>query len=165
MEDCAVVSTRPIVAAVVLALAVTAAAQGIGTWATGAPLPSSRTEVAGTELRDRLYVVGGFGGGDQVEAYDPKTDRWERRASLPVSLHHTAAAAVGDHLYVIGGYSMGRVWGTLDTVFEYVPASDQWRERARMPTPRGALAAAVIDGRIYAVGGVGRDRKNTGALE
>ena len=121
--------------------------------------------MAGAELGGRLYVVGGFGqGGDQVEAYDPRSDRWERRAPLPVSLHHTAAVTVGGRLYVVGGYAGGQ-WAVLDSVFEYDRGRIGGAPRAHLPTARGALAAAVIDGRIYAAGGVDAGRRNTGALE
>src|SRR5215813_591317 len=138
---------------------------GQGTWTRAAPLPSSRTEVTGAELGGHLYVIGGFGqGGDQVEAYDPRTDRWERRAALPVPIHHTAAVAINGRLYVVGGYAGGQ-WAVLDSVFEYDPATDRWRTRAPLPTARGALAAAVIDGRIYAAGGVDATRRNSDALE
>jgi hypothetical protein len=41
-------------------LAVAVAAVGQGAWRTAAPLPSSRTEVTGTALEGRIYVIGGF---------------------------------------------------------------------------------------------------------
>jgi N-acetylneuraminic acid mutarotase len=127
-------------ALVILALVSPGLGQGAGTWTRAAPLLSSRTEVAGAELGGRLYVVGGFGqGGDQVEAYDPRTDQWERRAPLPVSIHHAAAVTVGGRLYVVGGYAGGQ-WAVLDSVFEYDPGTDRWRARAPLPTARGALA-------------------------
>ncbi len=100
-------------------------------------MPDERTEVGVTELMEKVYVVGGFGGAAILE-YDRVTDRWQARASLPQPLRHATAAAVGGRLYVVGGYTGG--WNPVDTVFEYDPAADQWRERAKMPTARGALA-------------------------
>src|SRR5262249_56004693 len=85
-------------------------------------MPTPRTEVAAAALGDKIYVIGGFGkGGDLVEEYDVKTDRWRRRASLPRQLHHIGAAAVGGKIYVVGGYSSGK---SMDTVYQYHPPLD-----------------------------------------
>lgn len=138
--------------------------QSQGKWATRAPMPSSRTEVAAVELAGKIYVIGGFGkSGDLVEEFDPATNGWRSRASLPVPLHHVGAVAAGGKIYVIGGYS-GR-WDAVNTLYEYDPAADRWRARAPMPTARGALAVGIVGEKIFAVGGVGHDRTNTGANE
>ena len=39
-----------------------ALAQVTGSWTTGVPMPSARTEVAVAEVDGKIYVVGGFGG-------------------------------------------------------------------------------------------------------
>jgi hypothetical protein len=44
-------------------MAATAWAQGTGRWTVGAPMPSSRTEIAAAEVGGKIYVVGGFGAG------------------------------------------------------------------------------------------------------
>ena len=79
-------------------------AQGTGRWTAGAPMPSSRTEVAVAELGGRIYVVGGFGGERELEIYDPAADRWSRGAAIPRALHHAAAVGLQGKLYVVGGY-------------------------------------------------------------
>src|SRR5262249_57683516 len=94
------------------------AAVGQGAWRTAAPLPSSRTEVTGTALEGRVYVIGGFGGPERVEAYDPAADRWEGRAPLPAAVHHAAAVTVADRLYVVGGYSAGMGWRPPDGAYQ-----------------------------------------------
>jgi hypothetical protein len=72
-----------------------ALAQGSGRWTTGAPMPSSRTEVAGAEVNGKIYVVGGFGGERELEIYDPSTDRWSRGTAIPRALHHAGAVGLG----------------------------------------------------------------------
>lgn len=140
--------------------------QASGSWATAAPAPTKRTEVAAGALGGDIYVVGGF---EQpglsnvlhlaitpaVEAYDASTDRWTVKASLPVGLHHAGIGVVGKHLYVVGGYTQSglSVWQPVATVYAYDRTADTWTERASMPTARGALAVAVFDGKLYAVGG------------
>lgn len=59
-------------------IAAAALAQGSGRWSAGAPMPSSRTEVAVAEVNGRIYVVGGFGGERELEIYDPTADRRSR---------------------------------------------------------------------------------------
>ncbi|MDH3453495.1 MAG: hypothetical protein OEN20_13880, partial [Gammaproteobacteria bacterium] len=85
-------------------------------WFTAAAMPSARTEVAVAAVGERIYVVGGFGGGRALEIYDTSTDRWSRGASIPQSVHHAAAVPLGAKLYVIGGYSGG--WEPTATLFE-----------------------------------------------
>ncbi len=129
-----------------------------GTWATLAPMPTARQEVAVAAVEGRVWVIGGFGPGAepsaQVEVYDPAGNYWEGRAPLPVPTHHPAAAAVGDRLFVIGGYTGGRVrWTASQAVWEYDRGRNAWAPRTAMPSARGALAVAVLGDRIHAVGG------------
>jgi len=70
-----------------------AVAQTPGRWATGAPAPSARSEIALAELAGKVYVVGGFSREGELEIYEAATDRWSRGAPIPRALHH--AAAVG----------------------------------------------------------------------
>lgn len=148
-----------------------------GTWATGAPAPTKRTEVAVAAAGGRIYVIGGFeepGLGNlarltvsrTVEAYDPATDRWTVAAELPAALHHAGAGSAGGRVYVIGGFhaSLFSVWKPVASVYIYEPRSDRWSEGAPMPTPRGALAVAEHGGKLYAIGGYGKDG-NTAAVE
>jgi len=129
-----------------------------GTWATRAPLPTARQEVAVAALGELIYVIGGFGAAAEpvatVEAYDVAADRWQARSPYRMPVHHAAAAVVGGRLYVVGGYTGGRVgWLRLASLHEYDPARDTWIARAAMPTPRGALAVAVVGDRLHALGG------------
>ena len=129
-----------------------------GSWATRAPLPTARQEVAVAALGERIYVIGGFGAAAEpvatVEAYDVATDTWTAPAPYPVPVHHAAAAVVAGRLYVVGGYTGGRVsWSRLVSLYEYDPTRNAWVARAAMPTPRGALAVAVVGDRLQALGG------------
>lgn len=129
-----------------------------GRWATLAPMPTARQEVAVAAYGGHVWVIGGFGAGAEpvrtVERYDPATNSWDTRPPLPVAVHHAAAAAVGDRLFVIGGYTGGRVrWTPLASVYELV--GQRWEQRASMLTARGGLAVAVLEGRVHALGGSG----------
>jgi N-acetylneuraminic acid mutarotase len=129
-----------------------------GTWATLAPLPRPRQEVAVVAFDACVWVIGGFAGSAEpvatVEAYDPATNSWQERPALPEPTHHAAAAVVDGRLFVIGGYTGGRVrWTPADAVYEFDAPRNIWQPRSPMPTPRGALALAVVNGRVHALGG------------
>jgi hypothetical protein len=131
-----------------------------GSWTTGAPMPTARTEVTGATLDGVVYVIGGFiSNGTHValvEAYDTATDAWlsPNPAPLPQALDHAGAASVNGKLYVVGGYSQFPSMISPAT-YEYDPDSDQWTEKAQMPLARAAAATVELGGKIYVMGGVG----------
>lgn len=114
-------------------------------WSRIADIPTPRSEVAATVFQQQIYVVGGFGGPNVVERYDPKADRWTREPDLPTGVDHPMAASIegiaGEGLYVIGGNSGGRPSAR---VFRLAPGASSWQEVAAMPRPRSAAAAVTI---------------------
>lgn len=134
-----------------------AVAQSLGTWALGAPMPSSRQEVGVGVVAGHVYVVAGFASGvsvNTVERYDAASDQWAPVASLPASapLNHVGVAAAGGHLYAVGG--LRQTFQAVDWVFRYDPVTDEWTEVAPLPAARGAMGVAAADGRIFAAGGL-----------
>lgn len=107
----------------------------------------------------KFYLAGGLFAtsdpvgniGQNVEAYDPATDRWTTRAKAPSVRYQTAGAVVNGLLYVVGG-GTGTEYVALVDVYD--PKTDSWRSLIPMPTPRGFLAAASLGGKVYAIGGV-----------
>ena len=78
-------------------------------WATAAPMPDARTEVAAAVVQAEIVLVGGLtedgSPSARVDAYSPATDRWRRLPDLPApaGVHHALAASDGRRLYVVGG--------------------------------------------------------------
>jgi N-acetylneuraminic acid mutarotase len=132
-------------------------------WTTGAPVPTPRSEISGTVLDGKIYIVGGFDDGGHntrtIEVYDPVLDEWTQVTPLPQPLDHTAAAASSDgKLYVVGGGYLDR--DTLsDKMFIFDPNTNNWTEGANLPSARGALTANFINETLYVMGGV--DSENT----
>jgi N-acetylneuraminic acid mutarotase len=91
--------------------------QEAGRWASGAPLPSARSEIAAARAGGRIYVIGDYGGQRATEIYDPVTNTWRRGADFPLAIHHTAAVGWKDKVYVLGGYVDD--WRPTDGVYEY----------------------------------------------
>jgi hypothetical protein len=118
-------------------------------WTTGAPIPTPRSEIAGTALNGKVYIIGGFDETGRstttVEVYDPIADKWTTASPLPQPLDHTAAASYDGKLYVVGGGYLSRD-AISDKLFIYDPTANRWTEGANLPTARGALTANFING-------------------
>lgn len=121
-------------------------------WVTLPSIPLARSELAAAVIGTRIYVVGGFGGGERVDRFETTTGIWQQVADLPEAVHHAGVAALDGRIYVAGGY---RIEGMteLAAVWSYDPASDIWEQRANLPTARGALGLAAVGGKLYAIGG------------
>jgi N-acetylneuraminic acid mutarotase len=80
------------------------------TWTTAAPLITPRSAGATVSLDGRIVYAGGeckdprasvtF---PEVEAYDPRTDRWTALPPLQSGRHAAAAVSLGDRGYLFGG--------------------------------------------------------------
>lgn len=136
-------------------------------WTSLKPLPEARHHVTLSNVKGRLYGIGGFTGGfpnwralPTMFIYDPASNAWTKGVDLPAARAEGVAAAVDDKIYLIGG----RVRATenarhfndhTDSVRNEVfdTSTRRWSKRADAPTPRNSAAVAVIDGKIYVVGG------------
>src|SRR5919107_1574048 len=110
-------------------------------WSTGAPMPTARSEIAGTILDGKVYVIGGFDGSGRsttaTEVYDPMANEWTTYAPLPQPLDHTAAASFEGKLYVVGGGYLN-INNLSNKLFIYDPSTNKWTEGANLPNARGA---------------------------
>ncbi|HSS66063.1 MAG TPA: kelch repeat-containing protein, partial [Gammaproteobacteria bacterium] len=87
----------PVIVPVGMALCV-AFAEASAQWTRGKTMLSTRTEVSVAAIDERIYVAGGFGGGQNLEIYDPQMDRWSLGAPVPEHLHHAAAVTLDGRL-------------------------------------------------------------------
>jgi N-acetylneuraminic acid mutarotase len=84
-----------------------------GSWATKAPMPTSRLGLVGAVVRNAagqyiFYTIGGENSRNpamsRVEAYNAATNKWTRRASLPAKrAWSNGADVIGGKIYVTGG--------------------------------------------------------------
>jgi N-acetylneuraminic acid mutarotase len=79
-------------------------------WSTAAPLPTPRSAGVAFLLDGRIVYAGGECKDPQasatfaeVEAYDPKTDRWTSLPALPAGRHAASAVTIGTQANVFGG--------------------------------------------------------------
>jgi N-acetylneuraminic acid mutarotase len=117
---------------------------------------------AGGAIGGKFYLAGGLfetsdpigNIGQNVEAYDPSTDRWTTKAKAPSVRYQDAGAVLNGLLYVVGGGTGTEFQANLDV---YNPRTDTWRSLTDMATARGFLGAAGLGGKLYALGGVTLD--------
>jgi N-acetylneuraminic acid mutarotase len=133
------------------------------TWATKAPMPTSRQDLGlAAAGNGKLYAVGGATMDEtiaRVEEYDPATDTWAAKAPMPTARSGLGLAASSGKLYAIGGFR-NAASGSVATVEEYDPATDRWAIRAPMPTARHFLGLATArNGKLYAIGGFNEKRR------
>src|SRR6202050_4959988 len=155
-----VISATLFAAAALTWVAAVRAQEPPGTWATKAPLPAARGEVAAVALDSKLHALGGSvngTAGPYHDEYDPAADSWRARAPLPEGRDHLAVAAAGGKIYAFGGFVGSVHKGAGTGAFEYDPKADTWRVLPPVKGPRGSVGAATVDGKIHVIGGRGLD--------
>jgi DNA-binding CsgD family transcriptional regulator len=123
-------------------------------WSNRNPKPTPVGFVSAAVVGDKIYVPGGIGAGQQIQAilevYDPVRDRWQESAPLPEPLGAYGLTAFHGQIYLFGGSG---TQGYSDAVYRYDPDADSWTAMQSLDMARGFLAAAAVGDRIYVVGG------------
>src|SRR5438552_7240042 len=109
-------SSSPTIAPSLAVASAPPSASAPATWRRIADIPTPRSELAAAVSQQvgRVFTIGGAGGPQIVERYDPAADRWDRAADLPIAVDHAMAAAVEglqsaapQGVFVFGGYLAG----------------------------------------------------------
>ena len=116
-------------------------------WETKSPMPTGRFGLSAAEANGKIYAMGGTGGLNLVEEYDPVTDTWSTKANHSNLGNIMGVIGLNGKIYVIGGHPR------MNSVEEYDPATDTWITKANMPTGRYNLGVTKVNGKIYAIGG------------
>jgi N-acetylneuraminic acid mutarotase len=126
-----------------------------GRWATRAPLPLPRSEMAWATAKDgRMHVLGGYAE-QRVDrpyhhVYDPAANRWIDAPPLPRGANHVGVAVLDGKLYAVGGHlDQNRKPDPRSFVLE----GETWREIAPLPQRCGAVALVGYEARIHSIGG------------
>jgi N-acetylneuraminic acid mutarotase len=147
-----------------------------GQWRSIAAMPRGRNHAASGTDGSRFYVFGGRGPGsgdanevangfDDVQIYDPATDRWTASgegANGPAPLPQARggmgkAVFVNGEFWVFGGETLDGPGATSDRVYDrvdiYSPSSNSWRAGPPMPTARHGIFPLRHGERIIVAGG------------
>ena len=93
---------------------------------------------------------------EEIESYDPKTNKWTLYGRLPEPRSSHEAVVVGDIMYVFGGWDFGNgreEW--LGCISADLRAKKiQWKVLPEMPADRRAFSITHDDRYIYVVGGM-----------
>lgn len=98
------------------------------TWTERAAMPTGRSGGNGAVLGGQFYTFGGEGNKasplgiyDEVEAYNPATDKWTQFEPMAHPRHSISAAAVGSRIYISGGVPHAGGAGVLSLVEAFQP--------------------------------------------
>jgi len=125
-------------------------------WATMAPLPTPREDMACTVGHDgKIYVMGGVGAGGEsavVEVYDVATNHWSTVAPMPGTRELFAAlTSPSGKLYAISGVADFEYSAD---VYTFEPTTNAWALDSALTSARAQFGAALGgDAKLYAIGG------------
>ncbi len=122
----------------------------LDSWNLKTSMPISRAGFATASLDNKIYIIGGLDGLNQV--YDPVTEKWGTKTSVPTPRTQLEANVVGGKVYLIGGRTGGQ-YSTVGLNEVYDPVLDSWETKASIPYPVTLYASAVFNNKIYIFGG------------
>jgi len=112
-------------------------------WRAAAALPTPRGHFSAVSLNGKVYAIGGqhlwdenTGVEDDVDVYDPATNRWTKAAPLPKPLSHTSSSTFvqNGRIVVVGGATS--FFKTSADIYTYDPATNLWTLGGQLPSPR-----------------------------
>jgi len=135
----------------------------IGTWSESASLIDGRYAAKSIITKDRVYLIGGIGGGGvgyrNTTLTAPIDDdgivgAWEYGPSLPITLAWTSLADVNGRIYVLGGVSAGvKVSNTYSATYGETGVLSAWSAGSSLSVIISKSSPVVTRSRIYLLGG------------
>jgi non-specific serine/threonine protein kinase len=137
----------------------------IGHWQPGPSLRHPRAAAAAAVVGDKLVVVGGRTGSEQLvretEVFDGTA--WHDGARILVPGDHLAAASDGSSLYAVGGRRFDSDHNTR-AVQRYEPATNRWTRLTNLPRRLSGAGVAVVNGQLIVAGGENTSLKVTSTV-
>lgn len=100
----------------------------------------------------KIYVIGGAGGRNKTEEYDPETNTWATKADMPIGRIHYALSEVNGKIYALGGQLESNAYTKKTDAYD--PETNTWASKADMTTTAKAHhISLVLNGKIYIFGG------------
>ncbi|KAM9344160.1 kelch repeat and BTB domain-containing protein 12-like [Pholidichthys leucotaenia] len=151
-----------------------------GSWLSFAPLPIPLACHCVVNLKELLYVLGGWTPqnhpddepdklSNRMFQFDPGKDRWTECARMKYSRYRCGTAILNGEIYILGGIGCdgedhGQSRRCLSSVEIYNPENDTWRAGPTLPTCLLALRTnasnvGAVEGKLYLCGyfkGAGR---------
>lgn len=126
-----------------------------------------RSSFGAIEVGGKVYVCGGHAGAehtyppesfvDNLQVYDPSTNKWQELAPRPHKAHGYQLAAYGNYIYAFGGFAYEAAnkpkWKSLDVIDRYDISTNEWTTVGKLPRARSSNVVAVIDSKAFLIGG------------
>jgi N-acetylneuraminic acid mutarotase len=120
-------------------------------WITKQPMSTARSGLGVAVVNGKIYAIGGDGGSNVTEEYNPVTNTWTPKKAMPTGRGRFGIAVYQNKIYVIGGVTANGFTAANEV---YDPLTDTWETKTPMPKgARAELSASVVNGKIYVVGG------------
>ncbi len=120
-------------------------------WVDKQPMPTARSGLGVAVVNGKIYAIGGDGGSNATEEYNPVTNTWTAKKAMPTGRSRFGIAVYENKIYVMGGVTANGFTAANEV---YDPLTDTWETKTPIPKgSRAELTASVINGKIYVVGG------------
>ena len=120
-------------------------------WTSLEPMPTSRSGLGVAVVNGKIYAIGGDGGSNSTEEYNPATGTWTVKKQMPTGRSRFGISVYQNKIYVIGGATPDGFSAANEV---YDPLTDTWETKTPLPKGgRAELSASVINEEIYVVGG------------
>ena len=120
-------------------------------WAIKQSMPTARSGLGVAVVNGKIYAIGGDGGSNVTEEYNPVTNTWTTKKAMPTGRSRFGVAVYKNKIYVMGGATANGFTAANEV---YDPLTDTWETKTPLPKgSRAELTASAINGKIYAVGG------------
>jgi len=127
--------------------------------------PVTRLDSAAIQIKDKLYVLGGYETVDhvlsQVDVLDLNYGTWSKLCDMPnnAAQSHAGVAKENDrYIYLISGQVGSQAYPAVRDCFVFDTETLSWNELPPLPQERYAPTAQLWRGRIHVIGGAKSDR-------
>jgi N-acetylneuraminic acid mutarotase len=124
------------------------------TWTEKTALPVPRYHAASALLKDSIYVIGGYYGGETntFYKYGINENYWDQKANYPIWVQSCKAVGYQDSLiYVAGGLNNSGI--VISSVYLYNVYTNSWRAASQLPGVRTVGAFSRTGDTLVYIGG------------
>eukprot|EP00927_Polykrikos_kofoidii_P047954 TRINITY_DN42218_c0_g1_i1.p1 TRINITY_DN42218_c0_g1~~TRINITY_DN42218_c0_g1_i1.p1 ORF type:complete len:787 (-),score=75.42 TRINITY_DN42218_c0_g1_i1:153-2513(-) len=127
-------------------------------WKPSPPMPTNRRSFCVGICGQRLFAIGGYGGGgtmDSMDVFDFKMRSWSIGPPMSTARSLFGLTSIGPLFYAVGGYGVSH----LRSVEVFDVGVFVWSHAPSLPSGRSALCAVTVHDRVVAIGGNPDTRK------
>ncbi len=127
--------------------------------------PQQRYASAGCQIKNLMYVVGGYETIDKmaasIDVFDMETETWAASISLPEDAAESHCAVVADgerYIYIVSGQKGPRCSPSTRRAFSFDTETGHFTDLPSLPEGKYALPGQIMGKRLHVVCGANEDR-------